>query len=189
MKQIVLPDFAPVVITPDDVVNAARAFKGLRYRESGTWVEYDAAGNPTHGSTNCFGLLFLVAVRLGLVPDTIFRLLSVAAASEPLPFILMRFLDRNCVVVERDDLAPGDIAFFRWPDAMPGQISLDRRRHHVGFFSGFEPLPCGSMVHALDTDANERGGVFETILQPDDARHIQRLYRIPQTVPSQTVRS
>lgn len=185
MKNL-LPNFEFVPLTTQEVVVAARDFRGLRYSETGTWVEFGTGGQPV-GATNCFGLIFLVVARLGLVPPTIFQSLSLAAVHEPLPFVLMRYLDRNCIEIEKATRQPGDITLFRWndPDAAHremGESSLDRQHHHVAILSDLAPAPCGSLVHAIDTDANKKGGVFETVLNAHDAAQIQRVYRLPNLV-------
>lgn len=165
-----LPDFAPVEISRRDAVEAARLFLGLPYDEKSTFVEFDGEGRAL-GHMNCHGLFFAWAQRLELVDAGIWRALQGAFSIAGVPAVLHAYMLRETRAVE-EGAAPGDWLLFRWRQASPFCATeagaIVRAKHHVALLSDLSPAPLGSIIHAVDNDANGSGGVFEHDLAGHD---------------------
>lgn len=169
----ILPPFAPVQISRAAAVEAGRLFLGLPYDEKATFVCLDANGKM-RGHMNCHGLFFAWAQQLGLVDAGVWRALQTAFSIAGVPAVLHAYMLRETREVAAPDA--GDWLLFRWKQASPLTLTeagaIARGKHHVALLSDRAPLPCGSIIHAVDTSADAQGGVFETELAGRDASQI-----------------
>lgn len=168
-----LPDFAPVPVSRVSAVETGRLFLGLPYNEKATFVSFDEAGRP-RGHLNCHGLFFVWAQHLGLVDAGIWRALQTAFSVAGVPAVLHAYMLAQTREVEI--AAPGDWLLFRWRQASPTSHTeagaILRSKHHVALLSDTAPLPYGTIIHAVDTDADAGGGVFEHDLMGHDQGQI-----------------
>ncbi len=179
MNTLLLPDFARAPLARADVLRVAQSCVGLPYSDKGTYVEWSIGGWP-RGNVNCFGLLFVVAARLGLVDAREFwRAFGRAVAQQGTPLALASYLRSQLRRVEPSERRAGDILLFRWKGdgrAFSGEEeATERALHHVAFDAGD-----GWIIHAQDTAPDRSGAVFATFLNAHDWPQLHQVWTLPQ---------
>lgn len=181
-----LPLWKQLPLRRADVFNAAREFKPLRYDEDTTFAQWE--DGTVRGHTNCFGLLFLVVIRLGLMEDRAFwRAWNAGVSLVGVPLLLRAYLGREMRSIEPESLDAGDVLLFRWralsPRSEGEEAAVRRGRHHVGIVAPWDyprsALASPNVIQATDTGPNS-GGVFESPLATHDGDQILRAATFPQ---------
>lgn len=190
MPETELPNFAPVALTPERVVETAMSVVGLPYDERATFVDW-VNGKP-RGYCNCWGLLLVVCERMGLIGPEFWRALQMQVARRGIAQTLRRLLSREMCRVAQSCAAPGDVLLFRWRgdsrEWETEEAAIEGAFHHIGFLTACEPLPLGSMVHAAETAADLSGRVLHSPVAAHDWSQVHSVWRFPQLAAAQGAR-
>ena len=153
--------FAPLAVTPGEVVAQVSRYVGLPYVQSSTYVEWQS-GVPV-GRTNCFGLLLLTARELGLLPDDFDVNLSPATFGQSVEKTLIEILHENFTLVGLDAMAAGDVLLLRYRDrdarlVEPHHVAMCVKARALIGEPAFYSAP--EMIHAVNMTASGAGSVY-----------------------------
>jgi|GEM_PF-6441069 len=162
--------FEPKPCTPQEFIDAARAFQGLRYATTGTYSNPPLGGPGATGRTDCAGILLLAVRRLGLWPETFPVDLAWPVFKRERPDLLVEILTRNFHQVKRDELRPGDVMFLRYANA----AGNDPGGRHLAIYTSDSPE---RMIHCW-CDFGGSGRVFEQHIRAIDWSCVRRVWRM-----------
>lgn len=139
--------FNQVPVSRVAMVAAAMKYRGIRYSRGTTYVVQEENGSYA-GSSNCFGILLLVARDVGLL-DADFDVNLRPDQYPSKAAVLWGMIHNNFDPVDQESnaLRPADILLFRWRDVNHRLAAT----HHVGMcIETPDDESYGRMLHVLD---------------------------------------
>jgi len=154
--------FNPIPITPAQLVAAMLKYDGMAYADGATVVDRDEKGELlrdgagiVQGHGNCFGVLFLAAIDLGLWSGDP-NLPPSAYSGQDQIKTLAEVLEYNFTTHPRDTVRAGDVLMMRYRDTNPRHTTP----HHVALCIESPPNP--RMIHA----SNGAGRIYSCMICP-----------------------
>jgi cell wall-associated NlpC family hydrolase len=158
----------PRPITPEELVQASRKFRGMDYQLGAAIVWGQNPDCTYQGACDCVGLWLLTARELGLLRFPFDINVSFNRYEASREAVLLEMLRLNFTAIPRDDRQPGDLLFLRYPGVE------ENRERHVAILTGTEP---DSLIHALNRPAGT-GKVCERLMDANDVAITSKVWRL-----------
>lgn len=154
--------FAPVAVTPSQIVSIAREFLGLSFSLGAAVVWGHKNGRP-QGACDCIGLWLLILQRAGLIAPDFDLSFPFGLWRHSRAEVLFEMQRLNFRAVPRAQMAAGDLIWIR-----------SGEERHAAIFTQSEPHP---QILAAMNEASGGGRVLERLMDAGD-RVTSRVYRL-----------
>lgn len=169
--------FLPATPTRSEIVAAATPYLGLDYSMRSVYVTRNADGTLS-GKLDCLRLLLFICRDVGYLPEdfdmNMRRPRNHFGKPPSADETVWQMLRTNCTEVNKNEVLPGDVLLMQFDDIDPRLNEI----HHVAMKMGQDPFPYGTMIHAINSNANGSGRVQEARIDQLCFNRIKAAYKI-----------